>query len=158
MAGESAGGNLAAVVALNCRDTDGPALNLQCLLYPVTDHAMKQPSYQANGEGYLLETKTMQWFWDTYCPDKPRRDEPSAAPSRATSFADLAPAVVVTAEFDPLRDEGQAYAQALQAAGNTVHATNYDGLVHDFFGTAAVFECSRPGFLATVEHIKHYLN
>ena len=100
----------------------------------------------------------MEWFWNTYCPDEATRTEPYAAPLRAESLANLPPALVVTAEFDPLRDEGEAYAAALSAAGNRAEAVRYDGLVHDFFATAAVFPCSRTGFDATLEQLKNHLN
>ncbi len=157
VAGESAGGNLSAVVCLKARDEDGPKIDFQCLLYPVTDCTMAQPSYAENGEGYLLEKQSMVWFWDTYCPDKASREEPYASPSRAPNLSSLPPALVVTAEFDPLRDEGEAYAAALNAAGTEATAVRYDGLVHDFFATAALFECSRGGFEATVRAITQHL-
>lgn len=167
VAGESAGANLAAVMALRAR-TDkgdenpqarqaGPSIAFQCLLYPVTDYDLTRPSYSENGEGYLLETATMAWFWDTYCPDPSSRIEPDAAPMRAPDLSNLPPALVVTAEFDPLRDEGEAYAQALSAAGNDAEAVRYDGLVHDFLATAATFECSRVGLLATIEELQKRL-
>jgi acetyl esterase len=158
VAGESAGGNLSAVVALKARDEAGPAIAFQCLLYPVTDYDLTRASYADNGEGYLLETAAMQWFWETYCPNESSRHEPYASPLRAQDLSNLPPALVVTAEFDPLRDEGEAYADALNAAGGTAQAVRYDGLVHDFFGTAAMFECSRVGLLATIEQLQKHLN
>jgi acetyl esterase len=158
VAGESAGGNLAAVACLQARDEAGPKINFQCLLYPVTDCDMARQSYVDNGEGYLLETATMQWFWDTYCPDPSKRKEPYASPLRAGDLAHLPPALIVTAEFDPLRDEGEAYGAALDAAGTESTVIRYDGLVHDFFATAAVFECSRPGFLSTIAALRQHLN
>ena len=156
--GESAGGNLSAVVCLKARDESGPKINFQCLLYPVTDCDMSRNSYAENGEGYLLELKSMVWFWDTYCPDPATREEPYASPIRATNLGNLPPALVVTAEFDPLRDEGMAYAEALDAAGTEATAICYDGLVHDFFATAAMFECSKAAFNATVSALKQHLN
>lgn len=158
VAGESAGGNLAAVVSQKARDEGGPQIAFQCLLYPVTDCDVSRPSYAANGTGYILETPAMEWFWDTYCPDASQRQEPYASPIRASDLSNLPPALVVTAEFDPLRDEGEAYADALQAAGNDARWVRYDGMVHDFFATAAVFESSRKGFLATVEALQAHLN
>ena len=156
--GESAGGNLSAVVALKAREAGGPKINFQCLLYPVTDCDMSRASYVDNGEGYLLETKSMEWFWNTYCPDSNQRKEPYASPLRATDLSKLPPALIVTAEFDPLRDEGEAYGQALDAAGTEATVVRYDGLVHDFLATAAMFECSRAGLLATVSAFKQHLN
>ncbi len=144
--GESAGGNLAAVVCQWARDRGGPEIHFQMLLYPVTDHDLSRGSYAENGEGYLLELDTMKWFWDHYCPDPARRAEPQASPLLAADLSKLPPALVVTAEFDPLRDEGEAYAQALEAAGNQVESLRCAGLVHDFFATAALFQSSRERF------------
>jgi acetyl esterase len=144
--GESAGGNLAAVVAQQARDAGGPKIDFQLLLYPVTDCDLGRASYAANGTGYLLETDTMRWFWDQYCPDPASRKHPTASPLLAGSLRNLPPAFVVTAEFDPLRDEGEAYARALEAAGSTVEVRRYDGLVHDFCATAQLFEASRTAF------------
>ena len=158
VAGESAGGNLAAVMALMARDQDGPELAFQGLIYPVIDCSMSQASYAENGEGFILELPIMQWFWDTYCPDKAEREDPRATPIHAASFANLPPATVITAEFDILRDEGEAYAAALNAAGGSAQVMRCEGLVHDFFATAAVFECSRGPFLTFVEHLKKHLN
>ena len=100
----------------------------------------------------------MEWCWETYCPNAEQREEPYASPIRATDLSNLPPALVVTAEFDPLRAEGEAYAEALKAAGGDARWVRYDGLVHDFFGTAAIFECSRKGFIDTVETFKQHLN
>jgi acetyl esterase len=144
--GESAGGNLAAVVCLKARDENGPQIDFQLLLYPVTDADLTRPSYQDNGVGYILETATMAWFWDHYCPDQATRTQPYASPIRADDLSNLPPALIVTAEFDPLRDEGMAYAEALRAANTTAEAVCYDGLVHDFFATAQIFQASRRGF------------
>lgn len=157
VAGESAGGNLSAVVALKAREENGPEINVQCLLYPVTDCDFSRPSYAENGEGYLLELKSMEWFWNTYCPDPEQRKEPYASPLLAEDLSNLPPAIIVTAQYDPLRDEGKAYADALQAAGNQVNYTCYEGLVHDFFATAALFPCSRTGFEATLTQLKNHL-
>lgn len=156
--GESAGGNLAAVVSQHARDHGGPAIDFQLLLYPVVDADMSRGSYQENAEGYLLETSTMHWFWDHYCPDAQRRAEPLASPIQASSLADLPPALILTAEFDPLRDEGLAYAEALQAAGGEAEYHCYDGLVHDFFATAQMFQASRPGMELACERLRQRLN
>jgi len=144
--GESSGGNLAAVVCLRARDQGGPDIAFQLLAYPVVDCDFDRPSYKENGQGYLLELDTMHWFWDHYCPKADARRQPDASPLRAGDLASLPPALVVTAEFDPLRDEGEAYAAALQAAGVDAEARRYDGLVHDFFATAHLFEASGAGF------------
>jgi acetyl esterase len=144
--GESAGGNLAAVVCLWARDSGGPAIDFQLLLYPVTDSDLDRASYRENGQGYLLERDTMRWFWDHYCPDPAQRRSAQASPLRAADLSGLPPAMVITAEFDPLRDEGEAYAAALSAAGGQAEARRFDGLVHDFFATAEIFPSSRSGF------------
>jgi acetyl esterase len=133
VAGDSAGGTLAAVVAQVLRDEGGPPLALHVMVYPVTDLAAESASYAENGKGYLLSTEIMRFFIDSYVPDPADRLDPRASPLRATSFAGLAPALVITAEFDPLRDEGEAYADALRRAGVPVTCTRYDGAVHGFF-------------------------
>ena len=140
--GESAGGNLAAVMCLKSRDDNGPAITAQILLYPVVDADLTRDSYRRNGEGYLLSTTTMRWFWDTYCPPD-KRTHPYASPLRAISHTGLPPAVIATAEFDPLCDEGAAYAGTLAAAGVGVTFTRYPGMIHDFLATAGVFVSSR---------------
>jgi acetyl esterase/lipase len=116
VAGWSAGGNLAAIVCQMARDAGGPALVGQLLLTPVTDSDMSRQSYADNADGYVLTAPLMQWFWGHYA-DPADRADPRAAPLRAPDLSGLPPAVVVTCDFDPLRDEGQAYAQALAAAG-----------------------------------------
>lgn len=137
--GDSAGGNLSAAVALKLRDTSGPKLCFQLLVYPVTDHRLDTGSYKANGEGHLLTTDMMRWFWDHYVSSPADSDNPYVSPLRAKSLAGLPPALVITAEYDPLRDEGEAYAAALKAAGVPVTAKRYDGLIHGFFPMLAAF-------------------
>jgi acetyl esterase len=130
--GDSAGGNLAAVVALMARDRKGPVLRHQVLLYPVVDHDFDRPSYRENADGYLLTRDAMRWFWQQYVADPARRSEGYASPQRAEKLEGLPSATVITAEFDPLRDEGEAYAERLRAAGVAVAATRYDGQIHGF--------------------------
>jgi acetyl esterase len=130
--GDSAGGNLAAAVALMNRDRGGPPLALQALVYPVIDPACATPSAVANGEGYLLTTASMKWMWSLYVNGAEDYANPYAAPVAAASLAGLPPALVITAEFDPLRDEGEAYGRALEAAGVPVTITRYDGMIHGF--------------------------
>lgn len=132
--GDSAGGNLSAVVAQMARDRGGPALIFQLLVYPVTDASLETPSYRDNAEGYLLSAAGMRWFWDHYVPNAVDRANPYAAPLRATRLTDLPPALVITAGFDPLRDEGEAYAEALKQAGIATTLTRYPGMIHGFFG------------------------
>ncbi|MBV8167899.1 MAG: alpha/beta hydrolase [Alphaproteobacteria bacterium] len=134
IAGDSAGGNMAAVVALRLRDAGGgPALCGQLLLYPVTDyHTPGTPSYAANADGYGLTRDTMKWFWAHYLNDAAEAAHPHASPLRAPDLSGLPPALVITAEYDPLCDEGELYAQRLRAAGNEAALTRYAGVNHGF--------------------------
>jgi acetyl esterase len=130
--GDSAGGNLAAVVALLARDGGGPAIRLQVLLYPVTDTNTETDSYRANAEGFLLTRESMRWFFDHYVRGEADAADWRLSPLRAPSLAGVAPALVVTAGFDPLRDEGEAYARRLREAGVRVDAVCYGGMIHGF--------------------------
>jgi acetyl esterase len=133
IAGDSAGANMAAVTALRVRDEGGPLLCGQLLLYPVTDYHMPgTPSYAENAEGYGLTRETMKWFWDHYLSDPSEGAHPHAAPLRAPVLAGLPPAFVITAEYDPLRDEGELYAERLRAAGVPAALSRYDGVNHGF--------------------------
>ncbi|HLZ72939.1 MAG TPA: alpha/beta hydrolase [Dehalococcoidia bacterium] len=132
--GDSAGGNLAAVVALMAKERGGPRIAFQLLIYPVTDHNYETASYSENAEGYLLSRDSMVWFWNHYLNTPAEGKNPIASPLQAADLAGLPPALVITAEFDPLRDEGEAYAKRLKAAGVRVTATRYDGMIHGFFG------------------------
>ena len=129
VAGWSAGGNVAAVVCQLARDAGGPDIVGQLLLTPVTDCDTTRGSYQENGEGYLLTAPLMEWFWDHYA-DATDREDPKASPLRAADLSNLPPAMIVTAEFDPLRDEGDAYAEALAAAGVPVRHLAARGHLH----------------------------
>jgi cation diffusion facilitator CzcD-associated flavoprotein CzcO/acetyl esterase/lipase len=129
VAGWSAGANIAAVVCQMSRDTDGPDINAQLLITPVTDSDFSRPSYGENGDGYVLTTGLMHWFWDHYA-DPADRQDPKASPLRADNLSDLPPALVVTCEFDPLRDEGIAYAEAMEAAGVVVRQLPCRGQIH----------------------------
>jgi acetyl esterase len=142
VAGDSAGGNLAAAVCLKAREAGGPQPAVQLLIYPAVDPALDTPSARDYAEGYGLSTADMRWSWEQYVPDPRDRTDRLAAPLRAESLAGLPPAIVVTAEFDILRDEGLAYADRLEAAGVPVFRHHYDGTVHGFFTmAAAVDEC-----------------
>jgi acetyl esterase len=136
--GISAGGNLAAVTALQARDMRGPDLIAQVLVCPVLDCSFERPSYRDNADGYLLERDDMRWFWDQYLPTEAWGAHPYASPMRATDVAGIAPAVVVTAEYDPLRDEGRDYADRLATAGVPVTYRCYDGMIHGFVGNAGM--------------------
>lgn len=140
VAGDSAGGNLAAVVALMARDRGGPALVYQLLIYPVTDPALDTPSCHDNAQGYFLTLDSMRWFWNHYLRSEADRENPYAAPLRAQDMRGLPPALVITAEFDPLRDQGEAYAARLSAAGVPAELRRYDGMIHGFFSMGAVVD------------------
>jgi acetyl esterase len=141
--GDSAGGNLAAAVALMARDRGNPSLAFQLLVYPVTARNFNTNSYQQNAEGYLLSKAGMQWYWDHYLQSPADAVNPYAAPLAASDLSNLPPALVITAEFDPLCDEGEAYAQRLQDAGTPTTCTRYDGMIHGFFGMPAVIDKSK---------------
>lgn len=134
--GDSAGGHLATVVARTLVELGGPVPCAQVLVYPVTDlHGDRgtHASRHDNAEGYLLTTDTMEFFTDCFVPDPARRSEPDASPLRAPDLSGLPPALLLTAEYDPLRDEGEAYAAAMAAAGVEVVAERYDGAIHLFW-------------------------
>jgi len=141
--GDSAGGNLTAVVALMARDRGGPELRFQLLIYPVTDCAFDTPSYRENGEGYFLTAQQMRWFWEHYLARAAQAADPYASPLRAEKLEGLPPGLVITAEYDPLRDEGEAYAARLREAGVAVTLSRYDGMIHGFFGMGAAIERAR---------------
>lgn len=141
VAGDSAGGNLAAVVAQMARDRGEPRLVFQLLLCPVTDYGFDTASYRENADGYLLTKNAMAWFWHHYLSDPAVEGrDPRASPMRAESLAGLPPAHVVTAEYDPLRDDGEAYAARLREAGVPVTHQRYDGQIHNFFAMGHVLE------------------
>ena len=143
VAGDSAGGNLAAVTALLARERRGPGLRFQLLIYPVTDHRFDTASYRDNAEGFMLTTKQMQWFWDHYLERADQGDETSASPLRAKDLAGLPPALVITAEYDPLRDEGEAYGRRLAHAGVATTIRRYDGGIHGFGAFTAILPLAR---------------
>jgi acetyl esterase len=141
VAGDSAGGNLAAVSALRAREAGGPETALQVLVYPVVDCDLTRRSYIECSKGELfLNAEEMVWFWDHYVPDEADREHPYASPLRASDLAGLPPAHVVIAEHDPLREEGLAFAAALEAAGVAVTVARYDDQIHGFFWLANVME------------------
>jgi acetyl esterase len=137
VAGDSAGGNLAAVVAMMSRDRGGPPLIHQLLIYPVTDNRFDTASYKDNGSGYFLSEIMMRWFWHHYLESEADGENPLASPLRARDLSGLPSATVLTAEYDPLRDEGHAYAKRLKEAGVATTHTDYPGVFHGFFGMTA---------------------
>jgi acetyl esterase len=146
VAGDSAGGNLAAAVAQGCRDGGGPPLKAQLLIYPATDLAgcygdaaanARYPSRQQNAEGYFLTGDSMRFFAGHYLPRPKDSEDPRASPLLSKTLTGLPAAVICTAEFDPLRDEGEAYADALRRAGVEVSYFREPGMVHGYFGMGA---------------------
>ncbi|MDR3533786.1 MAG: alpha/beta hydrolase [Rhodopila sp.] len=134
VAGDSAGGNLATVTALRIRDEGGPRLLGQLLIYPVTDYYdSNTPSMTENAEGYGLGRDGMIWFWNHYLADTRDGAHPYASPLRAADLSGLPPALVVTAQYDPLRDEGEFYAERLRQAGVPTEMKRWDGVNHGFF-------------------------
>ncbi|WP_438351038.1 alpha/beta hydrolase [Paenibacillus sp. FA6] len=161
--GDSAGGNLAAVGALMARDRGFPSLRYQMLVYPVTHHSFETNSYRENAEGYGLTTNTMRWFWDLYLANDQDGENPYASPLLASNLSGLPPALVITAEFDPLRDEGEDYAERLKAAGIPLEAKRYDGMVHALFLATGTYEQGRKAVEQAVSALKglfmeHYAN
>lgn len=134
MVGNSVGGNMAAVVALKAKEAGTPKLRFQALLWPVTDANFSNGSYHQFAEGHFLTRNMMQWFWDSYTTAPRQRDDIHASPLRASlkQLKGLPPALVQTAEMDVLRDEGEAYARKLGAAGVPATAVRYNGMIHDF--------------------------
>ncbi len=141
--GDSAGGNLATVAALMARERGGPALVHQLLIYPVTDFDLDTPSYVENATGYVLTREAMRWFWNHYLAREAQGFERYASPLRAPSLAGLPPALVITAEHDPLRDEGEAYAARLRDAGVPVTLTRYTGMFHGFVRMTHILDKAR---------------
>lgn len=153
VAGDSAGGNLSAVMALRARDRNGPKIDLQVLVYPVTDADFNRPSYTDPENQVLLTKESMIWFWDHYAPNADQRSETDASPIRAADLSGLPPAVVLTAEYDPLRDEGEAYADRLAQAGVPVDFKRYPGQTHGFF-TFLLLPGSERGFQQVTKAVR----
>jgi acetyl esterase len=143
--GDSAGGNLAAAVSIWARDNRGPRLRLQLLAYPVTDAVARAESYRRYEDGYGLNAAAMEWFFDHYTPDKGSRGDWRVSPLRAGSLAGLAPALVITAGFDPLRDEGRAYAFRLQQEGTVADLMEFGGMLHGFLSSPMLLHGARRG-------------
>jgi acetyl esterase len=145
--GESAGGNLATVATLQARDEGRPLPISQVLIYPVLNFAFDTPSYTENADARPLSRESMRWFWKHYLPNEEAGAHPYASPLRAASLAGLPPALVITAEYDPLRDEGEAYAQRLSGAGAPVVLSRYKKMTHQFFAMLPVVEDARKAVI-----------
>ena len=141
--GSSAGGNLAAVAAIMARDRGGPAIRCQVLNVPVLDHDFESGSYRKNADGYGLTRAAMQWFWGHYLKTPADGAHPHVSPLREKDLRGLPPAFVATAEYEPLLDEGAAYAKRLQQAGVAVEYRNYAGMVHMFLGPDSIPDLAR---------------
>lgn len=144
VAGDSAGANLAAVVSLLSRDKKGPEILCQALIYPVTDlSSMSTPSYEQFAERFFLTREGMEWFRSLYVPNKEDWDDPYVSPLLSKDHRNLPAAVVITAQFDPLRDEGEAYAEKLRQAGVPVKLFRYEGMIHGFVSFPELFGQAR---------------
>ncbi len=155
--GDSAGGNLAAAVAIRARDENGPKVAHQLLIYPVTDRDFETQSYKDNGDGYLLTRSAMEWFWNHYITSPADAEKAIASPLRVSDASGLAPATVITAEYDPLRDEGEAFAKKLRDAGVPVVDKRYDGQIHGFFHMSAVLDDGKDAVAFAGEQLKKAL-
>jgi acetyl esterase len=155
--GDSAGGNLAAVVALLARDAGGPVIRLQALLYPVTDTNTETESYRTNADGFLLTKESMRWFFDHYVKTEADAADWRLSPLRTPSLAGVAPALVVTAGFDPLRDEGEAYARRLREAGVRVDAVCYGGMIHGFAPMGRLIQTGNRAVSLVAGTLRHAL-
>ncbi|EJM60654.1 alpha/beta hydrolase [Pseudomonas sp. GM48] len=161
VAGNSVGGNMAAVVALMAKDKGTPAIKFQVLLWPVTDASFETASYNQFAEGHFLTRNMMKWFWDNYTTDANQRNEIYASPLRATTaqLKGLPPALVQTAGADVLRDEGEAYARKLDEAGVPVTSVRYNGLIHDYglLNVVSQVPAVRSAMLQASQELKEHL-
>jgi len=149
VAGDSAGGNLAAVIARRARDAGSPRLSQQILIYPNTDYDVDAPAYLDPANQQIVTRESIIWFWQQYAPDTARRTEPDAAPARVREVTGLPSAVGVFAEFDVLRAEGEAYLERLRAAGVPVQSRVFPGQMHGFFNMSGVL----PGADAAIDYV-----
>lgn len=161
VAGNSVGGNMAAVVALMAKDKGTPAIRFQVLLWPVTDANFDTGSYNQYAEGHFLTRNMMKWFWDNYTTDAKQRNEIYASPLRATTaqLKGLPPALVQTASADVLRDEGEAYARKLDEAGVPVTSVRYNGMIHDYglLNVVSQVPAVRSAMLQASQELKEHL-
>jgi acetyl esterase len=153
--GDSAGANLAAVCAILARDAGAPALRFQLLVYPRTAPDEEFPSHHAFAEGYLLTRKTILWFHDHYRASAADRDDFRYAPLICKDLSRLPPALIIIGEFDPLRDDGIAYARKLEAAGNDVVLSDYPGMVHPFFSMGGAVDAGRAAMEEATAALRH---
>lgn len=152
--GDSAGGNLTAVVTQMARDQDGPKLVFQLMIYSATDFTASNASLKENATGYGLASEDMTWFKNHYLRNEEDASDPLASPLLATSFSALPPALVITAEYDPLRDEGELYGQRLQAAGVPTTIRRYPGMIHGFLGMTQVLDQAKTAMQETSQTLR----
>jgi acetyl esterase len=152
--GDSAGGNLTAAVTLMARERGGPRFVHQLMVYPVTDMAFQTASFKENGRGYMLTDEAMVWFREQYLSRPADARSPLASPLLAPDLSGLPPATVITAEFDPLRDEGEAYAARLREAGVAVDLRRYDGVIHGFLGMTALLSQAREAIAQAAGNLR----
>jgi acetyl esterase len=155
--GDSAGGNLAAVVSLMARDRGGPSIRFQLLIYPWVDVGDTSQSMREFSEDYFLTRGSMDWFRESYVRGAEDYREPYAFPMRAPDLSRLPPAMVITAEFDPLRDQGEAYARRLQEAGVPVQLKRYDGMIHVFVTIAGIVDDGRAAIADSASALRQAL-
>ncbi|MBB6730627.1 alpha/beta hydrolase [Cohnella sp. CBP 2801] len=155
--GDSAGGNLAAVVSLMARDKGRSFIKFQLLVNPVARHSFETDSYRENAEGYGLTADAMRWFWGHYLENEQDGLNPYASPLLAADLSGLPPALVLTAEFDPLRDEGEDYAKRLRDAGVPVESKRYDGMVHGFLLQTGGYDQGRKALEHAVRALRDAL-
>jgi acetyl esterase len=157
--GDSAGGNLAAAICLMAHQRKGPSIGFQLLIYPVTDlSSFDTHSYHENAEGYFLTRDAMIWFKDQYLAAEDDVKNPYASPYLAEDLSGLPAGLVITAEYDPLRDEGEAYAKRLQAAGVPVHHTQYEGMIHGFFSMATMLTQGKAAIAEAGGRLKSFFS
>jgi len=156
MGGDSAGGNLTAATALMARDEDGPDIERQVLIYPAVNSPdiHQYESYEENGEGYFLEYDTMEWFYDRYVQRATDQRNAYAFPILADDLSDLPPATVITAGFDPLRDEGIEYAERLEAAGVPADHEHYEGMIHGFVSLSEELDSGQAAIETVADHLR----
>jgi acetyl esterase len=157
VAGDSAGGNLAASATLLARDHGGPPLACQVLVYPNTDHGADTASLRENTDPCFFSRRSVEWYWSHYLARPADGADPLASPLRAPDLSGLPPALVVTAEYDPLRDEAEAYALALARAGVPVENTRYDGVTHGFFTMTGPLEAARKATSQVADYLRSHL-
>jgi acetyl esterase len=153
VAGDSAGGNLASAVALKARDQK-IELAYQLLIYPCNDRNFETPSYIKNATGYGLSRQAMQWFWDQYLQGDSHDQNPYAIPARAVSFKNVAPAIIISAEYDPLLSDSEQYVELLKASGVDVRYREFNGMIHGFFSNLAVTPAAMDAIAFVAGEIK----